>query len=298
MEERKKRDWVRLLTLALCVLLLLVNFWQGKRLETLERRISEAQMHLSADIRDIEDTVYSQLQEEDKLVQSWSCTPSVNKEKRCLNLEVSAVLKEWREDTAAELLWIGDGGTVGEGSAPLAGDGRGTFTGALEIPLDRGRLEFGLNLVARDGGGQRRESLDTVYDTGELLPVQCDPQGGLTKAEYLKGVFTVYECGADLFTKHYSARALETESRVFRLRRNDEIAAEQAAEPGDRSNGYFCGKLSAEVQPGDRVALTFFCRDENGLGYEFLLQDWIAVEERDVARGGSAWEDWPRLTWD
>lgn len=85
---------------------------------------------------------------------------------------------------------------------------------------------------------------------------------------------------------------------MFRLRRGGEIAAEHAAEPGDRSDSYFCGKLSAEVQPGDRVALTFFCRDENGLGYEFLLQDWIAVEERDVARGGSAWEDWPRLTWD
>ena len=85
---------------------------------------------------------------------------------------------------------------------------------------------------------------------------------------------------------------------MFRLRRNYEIVAEQAAEAGDRLDGYSCGKLSAEAQPGDRMALTFFCRDENGLGYEFLLHDWVAVEDRDVAPGGYHWEDWPRLTWD
>ena len=85
---------------------------------------------------------------------------------------------------------------------------------------------------------------------------------------------------------------------MFRLRRNDEIAAEQAAEPGDVSNSYFCGKLTSEAQPGDRMALTFFCRDENDLGYEFLLQNWVAVAERDVADSGSEWEDWLKLTWD
>lgn len=294
----EKRDWIRILTLGLCVLLLAVNLWQGKRLENLERRVSDAQIAIMDDIRSMESAVYTQLQEEDKLVQNWSCTSSVNMEKRCLDLEVSAVLKKWREDTAAELLWIGDGGSLGEGSAPLTGDGKGTFTGVLEIPLDRGRLEFSLDIVTRDGTGQRRENLDGVYDTGELLPVQCTYQGGRIQAEYLKGVFTVYECGAELYTKHYAARAFETEGHVFRLRRNDEIAAEQAAEAGDRLDEYSCGKLSAEAQPGDRMALTFFCRDENGLGYEFLLRSWVAVEERDVAPGGSEWEDWLRLTWD
>ena len=45
------------------------------------------------------------------------------------------------------------------------------------------------------------------------------------------------------------------------------------------------------------MALTFFCRDENGLGYEFLLQNWVAVAERDVAYVGAEWEDWLKLTW-
>ncbi len=295
--EQKRRDWGKAAAV-LCVLLLGLNLWQGKRLEELEHRISDAQIAIMDDIRSMESAVYTQLQEMDRLVQNWNYTPSVNMEKRCLELAVSAVLKEWREDTGAELLWTGDGGTVGEGSALLTSDGKGAFTGVLEIPLNRGRLEFALDLVTRDGGDERRENLGGVYDTGELLPVRCNSQGGRPQAEYLKGVFTVYECGAELHTKNYAARAFETEDHVFRLRRNYEIAAEQAAEAGDRLDGYFCGKLTAEAQPGDRMALTFFCRDENGLGYEFLLHDWITVEERDVAPGGYHWEDWPKLTWD
>jgi len=118
-----------------------------------------------------------------------------------------------------------------------------------------------------------------------------------TKAEYLKGVFTVYECGADLFTKHYSARALETEGRVFRLRRNGEITAEKTAMYGNTIGQYTCEKLSSEAQIGDEVILTFFCRDESGLGYEFLLQNWVAVAERDVAYVDAEWEDWLKLTW-
>lgn len=296
MGERKKRDWGTIAAV-LCVLLLAVNLWQGNRLESLERRISEVQQNLSAEIKGLESSLYAQAQEADKLVQNWNYTSSVNMEKRCLDLTVSIVLKAWREDTAAEVLWIGDGNSDGEGSAPLAGDGKGTFTGVLEIPLNRGLLEFALVLVTRDGGDVRRENLGGIYNTGELLPVQCTYQGGRTQAEYLKGVFTAYECSAELYTKAYPG-GIETESQVFRLRRNDEIAAEQAAEPGDASNSYFCGKLTSEAQPGDRMTLTFFCRDENGLGYEFLLQNWVAAAERDVANSGSEWEDWLKLTWD
>ena len=136
MEGRKKRDWGTIAAV-LCVLLLAVNLWQGKRLENLERRISEAQWNLSAEIKGLESSLYAQAQEKDKLVQNWNYTSSTNMEKRCLDLTVSVVLKAWREDTAAEALWVGDGNSDGQGSAPLTGDGKGTFTGVLEIPLDR-----------------------------------------------------------------------------------------------------------------------------------------------------------------
>ena len=295
MEGKKGRDWAAILTLTLCVVLLAVNFRQGKRLETLEHQISDARISIMDNIRDMESTVYSQIREADKLVLDWSYTPALDMERRGVALYVTVWLREWREDSTVELVWTYLGETGEEGVIPLASAGKGSFSGRMFLPVLSG--EFGLDVVVQNGETQRRESLGGVYDPSEMLPVQCDFQGGRTQTEYLKDVFTVYECGAKLLNWHYQSLP-ETKDHVFRLRRNGEIAAEQAAEPGDRLDTYFCGKLSTEVRPGDQMALTFFCRDENGLGYEFLLQDWIAVEERDVARGGSEWEDWPKLTWD
>lgn len=288
-----EKNRVQTLTLVLCVLLLGLNFWQGKRLNRLEARISEAQMYVMDDIRSLEAAVSSQAREAEELVRSWEDTPSVNMEKRCLDVEVSAALKEWREDTAAELVWEIENGGSGSGSVSLTGDGEGTFTGTLELPLDELWTDYGLYTIIRNGETRHREPLGLLGSAGELLPVQCASQAGRTQAEYMKGAFTVYECGAELYMG-----SPETESHMFRLRRNGEIAAEQAAESGDRSDRYFCNKLSAEVRPGDEMALTFFCRDKNGLGYEFLLQNWVAVEERDVAQGSPDWANWPRLTWD
>lgn len=74
--ERKKRDWGSTAAL-LCALLLAVNLWQGKRLENLERRISEAQMKLSFEIGELESSLYAQAQEEEKLVWNWEYTPSL-----------------------------------------------------------------------------------------------------------------------------------------------------------------------------------------------------------------------------
>lgn len=284
------------LTLVLCVILLLVNLWQGVRLSALEQRVIDAQRNIKDDIQSLEATLREQAQEEEKLVRSWTYAPSVNMEKRCVEVAVSAVLKQWQEDTAAELVWISENGGEGGGTVPLSGGGAGTFAGTLELPLDKLQLEVGLYVVLENGGARHRENLGLLGSVWELLPVQCDSRGGGTEAEFMKGVFTVYEWSAELYAKEYSLP--ETEGHVFRLRRNGEIAAEQAAEPGDRADSYFCGKLSSEARPGDRMALTFFCRDENGLGYEHLLRSWIAVEERDVAGDSSAWEEWPRLTWD
>ena len=288
-----EKNRVQTLTLVLCAALLGLNLWQGKRLNRLEERISEAQMYVMDDIRSLEAAVSSQAREAEELVRSWEDTPSVNMEKRCLDVEVSAALKEWREDTAAELVWEIENGGSGSGSVPMAGDGAGTFTATLELPLDELWTDYGLYTVIRNGETRHRQSLGLLGSAGELLPVQCTSQAGRTQAEYMKDVFTVYECGAELYTG-----SSETEGHMFPLRRGGEIAAEHAAEPGDRSDSYFCSKLSAVVRPGDEIALTFFCRDKNGLGYEFLLRSGTAVAERDLWDNSTAWVDWPRLTWE
>lgn len=293
--EKRKRDWGKLAAL-LCAVLLALNLWQLRQLSDLRGELRSVESNLQMESRRLEGQVQAvqrDVKSGDQLVQRWDYAPSVNMDRHCLDVEISVVLKEWGEDSAAELLWYDENDGGGGGSVPLSGDGTGTFAGRLEIPLDGAGTDIGLGLMTRDGGVRRREELGLLGSVSELLPVRCDFQAGRIQAEYMKDVFTVYECGAELYTN-----SLETEGHVFRLRRNGDVAAEQAAEPGDRLDSYFCGRLSTEVGPGDEMALTFFCRDENGLGYEFLLQSWVAVEERDVALGSPEWTSWPRLTWD
>lgn len=290
----KKKDRTRILTLALCVALLGLDLWQLRQLSDLRNQLGSVETNLQMESRRLDEQVQAvrrDMKSAEELVRSWDYAPSVNMEKRCLDVEVSAALKEWREDTAAELVWEIENG--GSGSVPMAGDGAGTFTATLELPLDGLWTDYGLYTIIRNGETRHRESLGLLGSAGELLPVQCTSQAGRMQAEYMKDVFTVYECGAELYTG-----SSETEGHMFRLRRGGEIAAEQAAEPGDRSDSYFCGKLSAEVRPGDEMALTFFCRDKNGLGYEFLLRSWTAAAERDLWDNSTAWVDWPRLTWE
>ena len=293
--EKKGRDWGKLAAM-LCAALLGLNLWQLCQLSDLRGELRSVESNLQMESRRLDEQVQTlrrDVKGGDQLVQRWDYAPSVNMDRHCLDVEISVVLKEWGEDSAAELLWYDENDGGGGGSVSLSGDGTGTFAGRLELPLDGAGADIGLGLVTRDGGVRRREELGLLGSVSELLPVRCDFQAGRTQAEYMKDVFTVYECGAELYTN-----SLETEGHVFRIRRNGDVAAEQAAEPGDRLDSYFCGRLSSAVRPGDEMALTFFCRDENGLGYEFLLQNWVAVEERDVAPGSPEWTSWPRLTWD
>ena len=293
--EKKGRDWGKLAAM-LCAALLGLNLWQLCQLSDLRGELRSVESNLQMESRRLDEQVQTlrrDVKGGDQLVQRWDYAPSVNMDRHCLDVEISVVLKEWGEDSAAELLWYDENDGGGGGSVSLSGDGTGTFAGRLELPLDGAGADIGLGLVTRDGGVRRREELGLLGSVSELLPVRCDFQAGRTQAEYMKDVFTVYECGAELYTN-----SLETEGHVFRIRRNGDVAAEQAAEPGDRLDSYFCGRLSSAVRPGDEMALTFFCRDENGLGYEFLLQSWVAVEERDVAPGSPEWTSWPRLTWD
>lgn len=301
MEERKKRDWGKIAAL-LCALLLVVNLWQGQRLENLERQISEARRKLSAEIGGLESSFYAQAQEADKLVWNWEYIPSLNMEKRRLDVEVSAVLKEWREDTAVELFWFAENGG-GEGdSISLSGGGTGTFTGTLELPLDNPSMEISLYAVIQNGGNQRRESLGYLGDTTSLLPVQLAGYG-VSSADYTRekdesGTFDLYFCEVNLQGSKGS-RTPEVKDAVFRLWRNGDVAEEQTAKFGETIENYTCDPekgLTTEAGIGDTFTLTFFCRDISGLGYEFTLEQWL-ISEGGIEQEGTE-KIWPKLTWD
>lgn len=300
MEEPKKKRWNW--TLILCVVLLGLNLWQGKRLSELEQGIRSVQNSVVNQVSQVSGQVSSlryDMEHAEDVVLDWDYTTSVKG--IWLLVDVSVTLKEWQADTVAELLWTNGNGSGGEGYVPLVHNSVGTFTGTLELPLSElsgGFTEFTLDVKIVNGEAQRRESLGYLGEAAELLPLQCYGWGvggpDYTRDADKNGVLTVSSCEAELRGRNGSLPELS--GQVFRLRRNGEIAAEETAMFGNSIEQYTCQELSSRAQIGDRIILTFFCRDENGLGYEFFLNGW---EMDDTGITEAAPEtDWPRLTWD
>ena len=114
-------------------------------------------MYVMDDIRSLEATVSSQAREAEELVRSWEDTPSVNMEKRCLDVEVSATLKEWREDTAAELVWEIENGGSGSGSVPA------TERGPLQLRWSCLWTSFGRTTACTQSSGTARPGIGNPW---------------------------------------------------------------------------------------------------------------------------------------
>lgn len=298
-----KKNRVQILTLVLCVVLLIANLWQLRQISDLRGQLQSVETNLQMETRRLDERVQAvqrAAQEVDAAVLDWEYATAVNRETRSLDVEVSVTLKEWRADTAAELLWTNENGSGREGYVPLSGDGAGVFTGTLELPLaglSGGNL---LDVKITNGETARRESLGYLGDAATLLPVQCYSYGvgGPTLSWYASrpDLLTISDCDVNL--EGCKGEPLpDLSNQVFRLRRNGEIAEETTAMYGETIGQYTCEEMSIEVQPGDELELTFFCRDNSGLGYEFSLRSWT-VNESGVGEQASPEESWPKLTWD
>ena len=286
--------------MALCVVLLGVNLWQGKRLSELEQDIWNAQNSVMDNVSRMDQRVaslYSELESVNDLVRDWSYESAVNMEKHGLDIKVSLELKEWQEGVAVKLL-CGDLNDPGrETVVPLSGDGAGAFTGTVELMPYELSGEYTLDAVIQTGDTQRRESLGWLGGTENLLPVQCASwrfSGPVyQKSTNQSGVVTLDNCDVELSGDAGAPDRIA--DCVFRLTRNRKTAAEQTAMQGDRMGLYGCGEISTEVQVGDVLALTLFCRDGSGLSYEFFLEGW-SVQEGGLERY-SPLREYPRLTW-
>lgn len=292
MEKKKKWNW----TVILCVVLLGVNLWQLRRISDLEQAVWNAQNSIMDNVNGMSRrmaSLRSEMASVNDLVRDWTYTTAVNREKRGLDVKVSVVLKEWQADTAATLLWRDEYGGGGEGSIPLSGNGAGTFTGTMELPLSGLSGGYSLDAMIENGETQRRESLGGLGDISMLLPVQCRGWS-FSGPTYQKSIFTLSHCTADVYGQ--SEKVPEIKDAVFRLTRNGEVVSERTAAQRDWANDYECGgELSTECQDGDELTMTFSCRDQDGLGYEFFLNGWrIAGGTPEDFDSDS---DWPKLTW-
>lgn len=300
--EKRKTDWGKIASI-LCVILLALNVWQLRRISELEQAVWNVQNSVVNQVSQVSSQVSSlryDMDHAEDQVQDWNYTTAVHRETKSFGVEVSVTLKEWQADTAAELLWTNENGIGGEASVPLTGNGTGTFTGTLELPLTQLSGECGLDVKITGGETMRRESLGHLGGLAGQLPVQSGSRS-YSGPEYTRdksggGTLKVTDCDIDLSGPE-GAPLPDLSDSVFRLRRNGEIAAEETAVYGETIDRYTCEELSSEARMGDEFTLTFFCRDESGLGYEFFLNGWT-IDENGIRGETTPETDWPRLAWD
>lgn len=293
-----KKNWIQILTLVLCLLLVGLNFWQLRQISYLRGQLRSVEANLQMETRRLDERVQAvqrAAQEADKLVQDWELrSVKVDRASKCLRAEVSLRLKEWREDTQVRLTVIQGPDTR---EAAMTGGG-GQYVGVAEFPANSQEVRLVVQISAE--GLQKEEDLFGWDNASMLLPVQCFGwgAGGPNYARNADetGTLTVRPCEAEL--EGFEGNSLpQLYDQVFRLRRNGEITAEKTAMFGNTIDQYTCEELTSEAQIGDEFILTFFCRDESGLGYEFFLNEWT-IDEGGVSGRVDRDTDWPRLTWD
>lgn len=295
-----RKNWIQGLTLVLCVLLLSLNLWQFRQISDLRGALQSMETNLQMEARRLDERVQAVQQvvnDAEKLVQDWELrSVDVDPASKCLRVEASLQLKEWREDTQVQLAVVQGTDTR---QAAMSG-GAGLYTGVVDIPVNSREVRL---LASVSAGGFRKEEDLSAWDSAFLLlPVQCHGWGA-AGPEYTRdaegnGVLAVQSCNAELAGFEGRTDLPQLSGQAFRLRRNGDIAAEKAAMPGDAMGQYSCGDLSAAAGVGDQYILTFFCWDASGLGYEFYLYGWSIGENGiEDARSPAPKADWPRLSW-
>lgn len=284
----------KILTAVLCVALAALLFQNGTLRAEIQNLRQETQS-LSNHVLDMQQYVmdfYYTARGCDRLVSSWGITSAINQKDRCLDVMVDLRLKTWQEDTTAELLWDKlEGGTE---SFPMTAEGDGCFQTALSLGLERAESIW-LDVIVSGGGTQNREALGGLGDFASLLPIHCNRYHTAYVA-CQDGVFTA-ENGDAAFCS-IDGKDLALRDVEFRLRRNGEIVSRQAGEASmEQPALYRHGKLEAECRPEDEMAVTCFCRDQSGVGYEFFLDGWT-IGDSLVIYSSPKWEEWPRLTLD
>ena len=264
-----KKQWMQMASLVLNCALILLVFWQGARLEDLERQTDDG-------LEDLEQRLDMGLEEAKK--QEAESAPTVrfaqvrvDTASRMLTMDVTVEGAEGAE-LPADLGFCSPGEPYRLSWTQVhlerQADGR-TLSQTVTIPLD---LEAGLEPLQLSDGGTSWH-----YSSQAEMFYQCDwyasfqdPSGEEAKAR--NGAFHVYRNGKRVFTGQ------ETEEWYV-------LEAD-----GERVDA-----MRFDCAPGDHMRLTYTCEDAFGLHYEFPIREQVAL----------AWDDMrdcplshiPTVTW-
>lgn len=283
-----KKQWMQVTSLALnCVLILLV-FWQGARLENLERQtndgLGDQEQRLDMDLEE------AKRQEMETAPTVRFAQVRVDVASRTLTMDVTVEGAEGAE-LPADLGFCTPGEPYRLSWTQVhlerKADGR-TLSRTVTIPLD---LEAGLELRLLDDTVLM--SLDSMVS---LLPLQLS--GGGVSWHYNSQEKTLYQCDWYALFQDLSGEEAKALNGAFHVYRNGKrVFTGQEMEEWYvlEADGERVDAMRFDCAPGDHMRLTYTCEDAFGLHYEFPIREQVAL----------AWDDMrdcplshtPTVTW-
>jgi len=301
-----KKNWMQIVTICLCGILLAVAFVQGKQLNEIQRQMDDRMDNLrdsvEHEIRNISNDIERELEEADKVVAEYVLKPQgIDKKTRSLQATASVTLKEWYEDTEIVLLAKIGGNEL---SLPMASDGNGSYASQLSLPLE-GNHEVFLDALVTGGGLTKKESLGGWGDISMLLPLQ-NSGGGWGGPEYRDGVMSSQ---FHITIRGENGTPAPVQNPQFLTFKNGELVQTQEAieDPYTGASDGRCYTVNTEnyewnvqCDVGDVIEVRFRCEDEFGLGYDFLFLTWVAegeTAENQASAGGQSGSALLELYW-
>lgn len=301
-----KRNWMQIITLCLCGLLLIITILQGCKFDELQEKMENQMQQLQSDveleIQSISNSIRAEFEEANRLVFEYVLEPDgIDPDARSLKAAAVVTLKEWYEDT--EILLVGSVGKEGI-SSPMTSDGNGDYSSQLLLPIN-GNNEIVLDVLVSGGGLTKKESLGRWGDTAMLLPLQ-NGGGGWSGPDYRDGIMSSQ---FSITINGQNGPPASVANPQFLTYRNGELVQTQKAivDPYSNSSDGICYTVdtedmnwSTECAAGDKIEIRFRCEDEFGLGYDFLFADWVAkgaTAENQSSAGGTSGGTLLELYW-
>lgn len=300
-----KKNGLQAVSLALNLVLLAGLFWVGSEVKELRREAWDQHRNIYNEIDATREQVHNirlAQREQTEFVEEFHFEPAgLNEEARCLEGTMNLSLRRWAADTTVTLLVELNGETW---EIPMTGESS-AFTAAVTLPVtEHGELIFTALITSQ--GETSREQMMGYGDFSMLLPLQSDG-GGWDGPEYRDGVLSSH------FNVSVTGRDNQRPGRIdeprFQIYRNGVLVQtfEAVIDPySGSSNGvnYTVDtedyRWSLECDEGDIIEIRFLCRDEYGLGYDFLFGNWTVegeTPERDRTAGAMSGLGDLKLTW-
>ena len=279
-----KRNWMQIVTLALCAVLFCMVIELSARLNSFQRGIENELDDLTRHVEHTADRLVNSMdarfEEAERLVADFELEPTgIDSENRALEVNIRAQLKEWREDTQLTLLADIEGERT---SLPMADKDDGSFSAAYSLPLEgNAETEVLLDMLISGGGVTKQETIGGWGMISMLLPLR-NGGGGWSLPFYEEGIMQ----GQFNFAVEGRTETPEGISNpAFDIYKNGELVETINAveDPYSSSSNGICYTTNTEnyewqlkCEMGDVIDIRFRCVDEFGLGYDFQFVTWRA----------------------